>query len=575
MKNRYIKRFLPYIFKYKSAIIFALVFLVVASLLSSLIPFIVKNAIDNYISAKNLQGLIKLSIFLLLMIGVQFISKLIQIYLTNLSGQKIMKDLRHDLFQTMESFEIDVFTKEPSGKIITRITNDVENMNELLTSGIVSLLGDMLMVVFSIIFLFYINLKLSLISLIPLPVAIIAALFLGNRMEKIYEKVRDILTRMNIHMQESLTGLPIIQTFGVEKTNLSKFSNITKDFRFTFHKAQMLNIMLRQSINALSYTSIVFVIVFGGLFALKGTATVGTIVAFLVYLNQLYGPLGDLSDRFSILQNAISSMAKLDDFLTSNNVEKEGNKGFKKPVQGEIELENVSFSYDKDSIILENINMKIKKGEKVAIVGFTGAGKSTIANLILSFYEPDSGSVKIDGIDTKILNKKELRKNSAIVLQNIFIFKGSVRDNIALGREDFTEEKIINAAKEIGVHDFIMKLPNGYDTELSTEGKNISVGERQLVSFARALVYNPKILILDEATASIDTNTEEIIENGIKKLMKDRTSIVIAHRLSTIRNADMIYVINKGKIVESGTHRQLMLGKGLYYELYTTQFKKI
>jgi ATP-binding cassette subfamily B protein len=575
MKNRYIKRFLPYIFKYKSAIIFALVFLVIASLLSSLIPFIVKNAIDNYISAKNLQGLIKLSIFLLLMIGVQFISKLIQIYLTNLSGQKIMKDLRHDLFQTMESFEIDVFTKEPSGKIITRITNDVENMNELLTSGIVSLLGDMLMVVFSIIFLFYINLKLSLISLIPLPVAIIAALFLGNKMEKIYEKVRDILTRMNIHMQESLTGLPIIQTFGVEKTNLSKFSNITKDFRFTFHKAQMLNIMLRQSINALSYTSIVFVIVFGGLFALKGTATVGTIVAFLVYLNQLYGPLGDLSDRFSILQNAISSMAKLDDFLTSNNVEKEGNKGFKKPVQGEIELENVSFSYDKDSIILENINMKIKKGEKVAIVGFTGAGKSTIANLILSFYEPDSGSVKIDGIDTKILNKKELRKNSAIVLQNIFIFKGSVRDNIALGREDFTEEKIINAAKEIGVHDFIMKLPNGYDTELSTEGKNISVGERQLVSFARALVYNPKILILDEATASIDTNTEEIIENGIKKLMKGRTSIVIAHRLSTIRNADMIYVINKGKIVESGTHRQLMLSKGLYYELYTTQFKKV
>jgi ATP-binding cassette subfamily B multidrug efflux pump len=575
MKNRYIKRFLPYIFKYKSAIIFALVFLVVASLLSSLIPFTVKNAIDNYISAKNLQGLIKLSIFLLLMIGVQFISKLIQIYLTNLSGQKIMKDLRHDLFQTMESFEIDVFTKEPSGKIITRITNDVENMNELLTSGIVSLLGDMLMVVFSIIFLFYINLKLSLISLIPLPVAIIAALFLGNRMEKIYEKVRDILTRMNIHMQESLTGLPIIQTFGVEKTNLSKFSNITKDFRFTFHKAQMLNIMLRQSINALSYTSIVFVIVFGGLFALKGTATVGTIVAFLVYLNQLYGPLGDLSDRFSILQNAISSMAKLDDFLTSNNVEKEGNKRFKKPVQGEIELENVSFSYDKDSIILENINMKIKKGEKVAIVGFTGAGKSTIANLILSFYEPDSGAVKIDGIDTKILNKKELRKNSAIVLQNIFIFKGSVRDNIALGREDFTEEKIINAAKEIGVHDFIMKLPNGYDTELSTEGKNISVGERQLLSFARALIYNPKILILDEATASIDTNTEEIIENGIKKLMKDRTSIVIAHRLSTIRNADMIYVINKGKIVESGTHRQLMLGKGLYYELYTTQFKKV
>jgi ATP-binding cassette subfamily B protein len=573
MKNKYIKRFLPYIFKYKSAIIFSLIFLLAASLLSALIPFIVKTAIDKYISAKNLQGLVKISLLLLLMMGVQFITKLIQIYLTNLSGQKIMKDLRHDLFETMESFEIDVFTKEPSGKIITRITNDVENMNELLTSGIVSLLGDMLMVAFSIIFLLYINLKLSLISLIPLPIAIIAALFLGDKMEKLYEKVRDILTKMNIHMQESLTGLPIIQTFGVEKNNFSKFSNIARNFRFTFHKAQMLNIILRQSINALSYVSIFLVIVFGGFFALKGTATVGTIVAFLAYLSQLYGPLGDLSDRFSVLQNAISSMSKLDDFLASNNTEKEGSKGFEKPIQGKIKLENVSFSYDKDTKVLENINMEIKMGEKVAIVGFTGAGKSTIANLILSFYEPDSGSITIDGIDTRDLNKRELRRNSAIVLQNIFIFKGSIRDNITLGREDFTEEQIINAAKEIGVHDFIMKLPNGYDTELSTDGKNISVGERQLVSFARALVYNPKILILDEATASIDTNTEEIIENGIKKLMKNRTSIVIAHRLSTIRNADMIYVINKGKIVEAGTHKQLMQHKELYYELYTTQFK--
>jgi ATP-binding cassette subfamily B multidrug efflux pump len=575
MKNSYLKRFLPYLFKYKTYIIFSLIVLIVYSIISAIIPYILKQAIDNSISVKNSSGLIHLSLLIIFMMLIQFVSRLIQIYLTNLSGQKTMKDLRGDLFHTMEAFKIEVFAKEPSGKIITRITNDVENMNELLSSGIVSLLGDIFMVGFSIIFLFYINAKLAAISLIPLPIGIIAAIILGDKMEKLYEKVRDILTKMNIHMQESLTGLTVIQTFGVIENNYAKFKNIAKDFRYTFHKAQMLNITLRQTINSLSYTSIFLVIIFGGLFALKGISTVGTIVAFLAYLNQLYGPLGDLSDRFSVLQNATSSMAKIDDFLKSNEIETNGKITLEKEIEGEIELNNVSFSYEKDIDVLQNVNMKIKKGEKVAIVGFTGAGKSTIANLILSFYEPDVGSVRIDGTDTKDLKKQDLRKYSAIVLQNIFIFKGSVRDNITLGRTDFAEEEIISAAKEIGVHNFITKLPDGYNTELSTEGKNISVGERQLISFARALVYDPKILILDEATASIDTNTEEIIENGIKKLMKGRTSIVIAHRLSTIRNADVIYVINKGKIVESGNHKQLMLNKGLYYELYTTQFKKV
>ncbi len=573
--NKYLKRFIPYITKYKLLIILSLLFLLIATLCSMIIPFLSKQAIDKFIKSNNLKGLTNVSLLILSAAVLLLFAKILQIYFTNLAGQKIMKDLRHDLFLHMENLPVSFFSKEPSGKIITRITNDVENMNQLLSSGIVALLGDIALLLFAVAFIFYINPKLAAIVIIPMPFAVISAIVLGDKMEKLYEKVRDLIVKLNIEMQETLSGIVLIQTFGAEKRQIEKFEKIASEYRKVFHKAQMTSIILRQSINVLSYTSIVLIIIFGGILTVKGKATVGTIVAFLAYINSLYGPLRDLSDKFSILQNATSSMKKLDNFLEVHNPVKDPDVPVSKEITGDVSLKNVYFSYDKKNMILKNINLSAPHGKKVAIVGFTGAGKSTIANLILRFYDPDKGSVMVDNIDIKKFKKAFIRSHMAMVLQNVFIFKGTVRENITLGREDITDEEIIKAAKEIGVHDFIMKLPKGYDTELTTEGKNISQGERQLISFTRALVYNPKILLLDEATASIDTNTEELIERGLKKLMEGRTSIVIAHRLSTIKNADIIYVINNGKIVEQGTHFELMKQKKLYYELYTMQFTEI
>jgi ATP-binding cassette subfamily B multidrug efflux pump len=572
----YIKRFIPYITKYKLLIIASLVFLLVATLCSMLIPLLSKQAIDKFIQAKDIHGLLRIAVLFAITAFVLFAAKIIQIYSTNLAGQRIMKDLRHDLFKHMENLSVSYFSKEPSGKVITRITNDVENMNQLLSSGIVALLGDLALIAFAFIFIFYINFKLALIVVIPMPFAILSALLLGNKMEKLYEKVRDFVVKLNIEMQETLSGIVLVQTFGAEERQRSKFRKIATGYRETFHKAQMSAIMLRQSINILSFISISLIIIFGGTMAVHGKATIGTIVAFLSYLNSLYGPLRDLSDKFSILQNAISSMKKLSNFLDAKDIIHDPeNPVYKEKIVGDVNLKNIYFSYDKKTPTLTDINLEARHGEKIAIVGFTGAGKSTIANLVLRFYDPDNGSVEIDGINIKKFKKKFIRSFMGMVLQNVFIFKGTVRENITLGREDISDEEIIKAAKEIGVHSFIKNLQNGYDTELSTEGKNISQGERQLISFTRALVYNPRILLLDEATASIDTNTEELIENGLKKLMEGRTSIVIAHRLATIKNADKIYVINRGRIVEYGTHSALMKKEGLYYELYTMQFEKI
>jgi ATP-binding cassette subfamily B protein len=574
MNYRHIKRFLPYFLKYKALLILTLFSMLISSVSSSLLPFYAKKIIDQFIATKEIKSVVFSSLIMLLLAALTYALKLIQIYYGNLAGQRIMKDIRLDFFKKLTRFEIETFNREPSGKIITRITNDIENMNELLNSGIISLLSDLLLVFFAVFFLLYINPKLALISISPLPLAIFLSFIFGNKMEKAYEKVRDALTKINIHMQESLTGLSVVQIFQNEKRNFQKFDSHAKDFRFSFHRSIMLNVLLRQSINVMSYVSTFLLYLFGGILAISGKSTIGTIVAFGYYLSYLYGPLGDLSDKFSILQNAISSMKKIDEFLTENREEENIEKGKAIELKGNISLNNVCFSYEKNNNVLENINLKTEKGQKIAIVGYTGAGKSTLANLILAFYKPTSGEIYFEGENLLSLSKQQLRKNMAIVLQNIFIFKGTVSDNITLGKE-FSDEEVIAAAKKIGVHDFIMRLPQGYDTELLTEGKNISLGERQLISFARALVFNPRILILDEATASIDSQTEALIEKGIKELLKGRTSIVIAHRLSTIRNANTIVVLNKGRIVETGTHEELMQTKGLYYEFYTTQFSEL
>lgn len=572
MRKEAIKRFLPFFFKYKGMLILTLISMVLSSVTSAIIPRIIKNVIDTLISTKSFMNIRSFLIIFLVLVVANIVFKLVQIYVGNLTGQKIMKDIRLYMFDKLTMFKLESFSREPSGKIITRITNDVEDMNELLNSGIVSLFADIIFIVLAICFLIYINPLLALVILIPLPVAVVLSLHLGNIIESIYEKVRDAVTKMNIHMQEVLTGLHIVQLFNIEKTSINKFEKYSDDFKNNFYRSQIMNVTLRQVINISSYISTVLLILVGGMFTIRGRGTIGTIISFSSYLSYLYGPLGDLSDKFSILQNAVASMVKIDGFLNDNEIEEHYEDGEKPEIDGNIELEHVYFSYDEDSEVLNDVNISIEQGESVAIVGFTGAGKTTIANLIFNFYEPQSGSVKVDGYDLRTLSKKHYRKNLGIVLQNVFIFKGSVFDNISLG-DNFSEEEVANVCKSLGIYDYIEKLPNGLYSELTTEGKNISMGERQLISFARALIHDPKILILDEATSAIDSHTEELIEKGTKILMKSRTSIAIAHRLSTIQSVNRIYVLNKGRIVEEGTHEELLERKGLYYEFYKSQYK--
>lgn len=572
MINNAYRRFIPYFSKYKIMLVITFVSTVIASITSAIIPFLLKSLIDTLISKKDFSH-IKLSFIIFVsLVFANIVFKLLQIYVGNLTGQRIMRDIRLDMFSRVSRFRLQSFTKEPTGKIITRITNDIENMNELLNAGIISLLADLLFVILAVGFIFYINFKLALIILSPLPIALFLSLYLGNIIEKIYEKVRDSVTKMNIHMQEILTGLNVVQLFNLEQLMIDKFKVFSKDFRNNFYKSQVINVTLRQVINISSYISIFLLIFIGGRFTINGTSTIGTIIAFSTYLSYLYGPLGDLSDKFSILQNAIASMVKIDGFLNDNPEEDFYDEGVKFEVIGSVALEDVYFSYEEGNEVLKGINISVKQGEKIALVGFTGAGKTTIANLIFNFYEPTRGEIKVDGISLKNVCKTHYRKYLGMVLQNVFIFKGNVLENITLG-DDYSIEEVERVCKILGIYDYIKKLPSGFYYELSTEGKNISMGERQLISFARALIHNPRILILDEATSSVDTRTEELLEKGTKILIEDRTSIVIAHRLSTIRNVDKIYVINKGRVVEFGNHEELMEKKGLYYEFYKSQYR--
>jgi ATP-binding cassette subfamily B protein len=572
MRRESIKRFIPYFLKYKLLLLVTFIAMIIASITSALIPYLIKNVIDTLIATKNFTNIKNFLILVAVAVLLNIVFKLIQIYVGNYAGQRIMQDIRLDLFYTVSRFKIESFSKEPSGKIITRITNDVENMNDLLNAGLVSLFADLFFILLAIGFLIYINPKLGLIVLLPLPIAVIFSLYLGNRVEKIYEKVRDALTKMNIHMQEVLTGIHVVQIFDMEKIVIDKFKKFSSDFRDNFYKSQVTNVVLRQTVNISSYISIFLLVLVGGILTIKGMGTIGTIISFSSYLSYLYGPLGDLSDKFSILQNAVSSMVKIDEFLKSNSLEENYEDGNKFEVQGNLALKDVYFAYEEDSDVLKGVNIDVKKGESIAIVGFTGAGKTTIANLIFGFYEPTKGDVLIDGFDLRIACKSHFRKYLGMVLQNVFIFKGTVLDNITLG-DEFPLEDVENVCKTLGIYDYIERLPNGLNTELSTEGKNISLGERQLISFARALIHNPRILILDEATSSIDSHTEELIEKGTRILMEGRTSIIIAHRLSTIKHVNRIYVLNKGRIVEEGTHEELLQRKGLYYEFYKSQYK--
>jgi len=572
--SKLMKRLLVYIKPYKMYVIAAILFNILVAALGPLRPYLSKVAIDNYIMNKDYNGLLLIVAILFASLIIQAIVQYYLTYFTELMGQKIIYDIRIQLFSHVQKLALKYFDKTPVGRTVTRVTNDVDALNEMFSSGVITVFSDIFMLVFIFIFMFSMSWQLTLVTLAVIPFLFYATFLFRKKVREEYRNVRTHLARLNSYMQEHVTGMNVVQMFAKEKQELEKFSSINNDFKNANIKSVFYYAIFFPFVELLSAISISLVIWYASGEIIKGFLTFGILTAFLQYIEMFWRPVRDLSEKYDILQRAMAASERIFNLLDDNTMIKNPDQPvILNKVRGEIEFKNVWFAYNPGEYVLKNVSFKINPGETVAIVGATGAGKTSIVNILTRFYDIEKGSITLDGIDIRNLNKKDLRRFISMVLQDVFLFSGTIKSNISLGNKDISDEQIIDAAKTVGADKFIMNLPNKYEEEVKEKGATLSVGQRQLISFARSLAYNPQILILDEATSSVDTETEQLIQNAIEKLLVGRTSIVIAHRLSTIQNADKILVMHKGELKETGTHQELLAKRGIYYRLYELQYK--
>ncbi len=572
--SQLMKRLLGYVKPYKKYVVFAIILNIVVAGLGPVRPFLTKIAIDDYIITSDYEGLFIIAAFLVGSLMMQAVIQYFLTYYTQLMGQKIIFDLRKKVFAHVQKLALKFFDKTPIGRTVTRVTNDIESLNELFSSGIVMVFSDLFIIFWIFVFMFFMTWDLSLVTLSVLPVLIYATFLFRRKVREAYRDERKHLARLNSYMQEHVSGMSIVQLFTKEREERKRYAGIGTDYRTAKINAVFYYAIFFPVVEILSSIAIGLIIWYGGGNVLQGTLTIGSVIAFLQYTEMFFRPIRDLSEKYNIMQTAMASSERLfnllDDKTIVENPESPKQLG---TVTGKIDFKNVWFAYNKGEYVLKDVSFSINPGETIAIVGATGAGKTSINNLITRFYDIDKGSICIDGKDIKSIRKETLREHISIVLQDIFLFSGTIKSNINLDYEGITDAQVIDAAKTVGAHDFISNLPNGYDEEVKEKGATLSVGQKQLISFARALAFNPQILILDEATSSIDTETENIIQKAIEKLLMGRTSIVIAHRLSTIQNADKILVMHKGELREMGSHQELLSQKGIYYKLYQLQYK--
>ncbi len=572
--SKLMKRLLKYVKPYRKYVLLAILLNIFVAALPTVRPYLIKIGIDIYIANKDYHGLL---IICSILLGVLILQSVVQYYLayyTELMGQKIIFDLRVQLFTHVQKLALKYFDKTPIGRTVTRVTNDVETLNEMFSSGIVSVFSDVFVIIWIFVFMFTMSWDLSLVTLSVVPILFYATFLFRKKVRESYRGIRKHLARLNSYMQEHITGMNVVQIFGKEKDEFKKFSEINRNYRTANIKSILYYAVFFPFVEFLSALSVALIIWYGGGEVIQSSLTIGVLFAFLQYTEMFWRPVRDLSDKYNILQSAMASSERIFKLLDDQTFvnEPQQPKTLQK-ITGEIEFKNVWFAYNGDDYVLKNISFKINPGQTVAIVGATGAGKTSIINILSRFYDIQKGSILIDGVDIRDVNKRELRKHIATVLQDVYLFSGTIKSNISLGNKDITEKQIIEAAKTVGADKFISSLPNGYDEEVKEKGATLSVGQKQLISFARALAYKPQILILDEATSSVDTETEILIQRAIEKLLVGRTSIVIAHRLSTVQNADKIIVMHKGEVRETGTHQELLAQKGIYYRLYQLQYK--
>jgi ABC-type multidrug transport system fused ATPase/permease subunit len=496
-------------------------------------------------------------------------------YIMQWVGQSVLNDIRTKLFEHIHKLSLSYYDKNPVGKLVTRVTNDVEVLNQLFSSGLVMMIADIMLIFWIIGFMFYTNTELALITLAVLPLLMLVTTFFRKKVRVLFRDLRNEVSKMNSFLNEFISGITTVKLFTQEKRLAENFNQINSTTRELNIRTVFYYAIFYPAVELISAIAIGLILWYAGGNILSGIMTVGMLIAFIQYAEMFFRPVRDLSEKYTTLQSAMASSERIFSLLDTE-VFLSDNQGAKNisTIKDSIVFDNVSFSYDNEKWVLKNINFKINKGETIAIVGATGSGKSSLINLLCRFYDFQEGKILIDGTDIKDIKQVSLREKIALVMQDVFLFSRTVSENISLGNENINMEKIKNAAKALGAYNFIEKLPNKFATEVSERGQTLSSGQVQLISFCRAYASNPDILILDEATSSIDTETEQLIEKSLEILLKDRTSIVIAHRLSTIKRADRIIVLHKGEIREIGTHDELLEKQGIYAKLYQLQYKE-
>jgi ATP-binding cassette subfamily B protein len=557
----------------------ALALTFVTNILISLQPYFTKVAVDDFITPKRTDGIWLFAFAFFCLFLFRFIFSYVQEILLNIVGQKVMFDLRTQIYTKLQHQEVAYYDKNPVGRIITRITSDVDALNELFTSGVIDVLGD-LVIIFAIIgMMFWLDWRLALVSLITVPLLFAATNWFRKHAREGFDKVRTRTAKLNAFLQEHISGAQTVQLFNAEAKAEKNFHDINDDYRNANIETIYYYSIFYPMVDFIGAIGIALVIWFGGYQILNGLSagetalTIGIVIAFVQYSQQLFQPIRDLSDKFNVLQAAIVASHRIFILLDLPiQVKSPDNPKRTGKATGKIEFQNVWFAYKNNNWVLKDVSFTIEPGESIALVGHTGSGKTTVTNLLMRFYDVQKGKILLDGVDVREWDLQALHENFAVVLQDVFLFSGSLADNIRLGNKEISDEKILWAAREVRADEFVQKLPGEYQSMVKERGAGLSVGQKQLISFARALAFEPSILVLDEATSSIDTETEQLIQQAVDRVMQERTSLVVAHRLSTIQKCDRILVFHHGELREAGTHNELLGMRGFYWRLYKLQY---
>ncbi len=570
-------RRLYYFFKpYKWWGILAIILTLSAAFLGTVRPKLTQLAVDDYISQGDIPGLMWIILLLVAALAGEFIILVANTYITRWFGQGALYSLRNTVYEKIQSLHVQFFDKNPIGRLITRTTSDIEALSSLLSDGIVNMVGDLFRIFFILGFMLMMSWELTIVSILVLPILFYSTFWFKSKVRVAFLNVRDQISRLNSFVQEHINGMVVVQLFNREEKEKERFESINDDHREAHLDTIFYFSIFWPVVEMLASVAMALVVWYGGARALMDQLTFGVLLAFIQYVRQFFNPIRGLSEKYNTLQSALASSERIFDILDTEKAIKDPESPVDQPeVKGRIEFKNVDFSYNPDDeTILKDVSFEAKPGKTLAIVGATGAGKSTIINLLLRYYDIQNGQILLDDVDIRDLTLNQLRSHFGLVLQDNALFSGTVLENITLGNENITRESVIAAAKEVEAHEFIMRLPDGYDFELRERGSSISMGQKQLICFVRAMVYDPEILVLDEATSNVDSETEHLVSKACVRMMKGRTSIVIAHRLSTIKGADNILVMHKGVIRESGDHDSLVEKEdGIYRKLYELQYK--